>query len=88
MRGAVPSLGREDPPEEGRAAHCSILAWRIPWTLEPGGCVHGVAKGRALTAHTQAGRVCGEDQEDQQSGFLLSSAKFQRVELLLRLGSG
>ena len=28
-------LGREDPPEEGRAAHSSILAWRSPWTEEP-----------------------------------------------------
>ena len=33
----VPSLGREDPPEERKATHCSILAWRIPWTEEPGG---------------------------------------------------
>ena len=33
----VPSLGREDPPEEGMVTHCSILAWRIPWTEEPGG---------------------------------------------------
>ena len=31
------SLGREDPLEEGRATHSSILAWRIPWTEEPGG---------------------------------------------------
>ena len=31
------SLGREDPLKEGMAAHCSILAWRIPWTEEPGG---------------------------------------------------
>ena len=31
------SLGREDPPEEEMAAHSSILAWRIPWTEEPGG---------------------------------------------------
>ena len=29
------SLGREDPLEEGRAAHPSTLAWRIPWTEEP-----------------------------------------------------
>ena len=29
--------GREDPLEEGMATHCSILAWRIPWTEEPGG---------------------------------------------------
>ena len=33
----VPSLGREDPLEEGMATHSSVLAWRIPWTEEPGG---------------------------------------------------
>ena len=32
----VQSLGREDPLEEGTAAYSSILAWRIPWTEEPG----------------------------------------------------
>ena len=31
------SLGQEDPLEEGVAAHSGILAWRIPWTEEPGG---------------------------------------------------
>ena len=30
-------LGREDPMEEDMATHSSILAWRIPWTEEPGG---------------------------------------------------
>ena len=33
----VQSLGREDPLEEGMATHPGILAWRIPWTEEPGG---------------------------------------------------
>ena len=33
----VRSLSREDPLEEGMAAHTSILAWRIPRTEEPGG---------------------------------------------------
>ena len=33
----VRSLGREDPLEKERATHSSILAWRIPWTEEPGG---------------------------------------------------
>ena len=33
----IRSLGREDPLEEGIATHSSILAWRIPWTEEPGG---------------------------------------------------
>ena len=32
----VRSLGREDPLEKGMATHSSILAWRIPWTEEPG----------------------------------------------------
>ena len=41
----VPSLGQEDPLEKGMATHSSILAWRIPWTEEPGGyIVHGVTK--------------------------------------------
>ena len=30
-------LGQEDPLEEDMATNCSILAWRIPWTEEPGG---------------------------------------------------
>ena len=33
----VRSLGQEGPLEEGMATHPSILAWRIPWTEEPGG---------------------------------------------------
>ena len=33
----VRSLGQEDPLEEEMATHSSILAWRIPWTEDPGG---------------------------------------------------
>ena len=33
----VPSLGWEDPLQEGMATHSNILAWRIPWTEGPGG---------------------------------------------------
>ena len=33
----VPSLGGGDPLEKEMATHSSILAWRIPWTEEPGG---------------------------------------------------
>ena len=41
----VQSLGQEDPLEEGMANNSSILAWRIPWTEDPGGTiVHVVAK--------------------------------------------
>ena len=32
----VPSLVWEDPLKEGMSTHLSILAWRIPWTEEPG----------------------------------------------------
>ena len=42
------SPGPEDPLEEGMAPHSTILAWRIPWTEEPGGLpVHRVKKSQA-----------------------------------------
>ena len=36
----VRSLGQKDPLEKEMAARSSILAWRIPWTEEPGGLQH------------------------------------------------
>ena len=33
----VPSLGQEDSLERGMAIYSSVLAWKIPWTEEPGG---------------------------------------------------
>ena len=33
----VQSLGWEDSPEKNMATHSSMIAWRIPWTEEPGG---------------------------------------------------
>ena len=33
----VRSLGQEEPLEEGMTTHSSTVAWRIPWTEEPGG---------------------------------------------------
>ena len=41
----VSSLGQEDPLEQERDTHSTILAWKIPRTEEPGR-VHGVAKGQ------------------------------------------
>jgi len=32
----IPSLGQEDPLEKGMKTHPSILAWRMPWTEDPG----------------------------------------------------
>ena len=37
IRDGGQSLNQGDPLEEGMAAHSSVLAWRIPWTEEPGG---------------------------------------------------
>ena len=55
----IQSLGWEDPLEEGTATHFSILAWRIPWTEEPGGLQFTDSKESDTTeatehAHTQA----------------------------------
>ena len=52
-------LGWEDPLEEGMATYSSILAWRIPWTEEPGRLFHRIAKSRTQlkqpsTQHTIA----------------------------------
>ena len=35
--GDIRDMGQEDPLEKNMTAHSSILAWRIPWTEEPGG---------------------------------------------------
>ena len=44
----VRSLGWEDPLEEGMATYSSILAWRTPWTEEPGGLQ---SKGSQIVKH-------------------------------------
>ena len=41
------SLDQEDPLEEGMVTHSSILAWRIPWTEEPGG-LHSMGSQRVV----------------------------------------
>ena len=48
------SLGWKDPLEKGMATHSSILAWRIPWIVEPGGraTVHRYTKRHDRETHT------------------------------------
>ena len=41
---AVPSLGWEDALEKAIVTHSSILAWKIPWTEEPGGLSMGLQR--------------------------------------------
>ena len=53
----VRSLSQEDPLEEGLATHVSFLAWRAPWTEEPGRLQSRVSKSRTrlkrLNTHTK-----------------------------------
>ena len=46
QKALVRSLGQEDPLEEEKATHSSILAWKIPWTEKSGRLqsVHGVSR--------------------------------------------
>ena len=57
----VQSLGWEDPLEQGMATHSSILAWRIPWTEEPGAYspwTHKELDTREQLTHTHTQTVC------------------------------
>ena len=56
----VQSLGQEDPLEEGMATHSSILAWRIPWTEEPGGLQSRGRKESDMTEQAHASPFKGE----------------------------
>ena len=55
----VRSLGGEDPLEEEMATHSSILAWKIPWTEEPGGLQSmGVTKSWTRPSDLTAASAC------------------------------
>ena len=47
----LPAMGQEDPLEEGMATHFSILAWKIPWTEEPGRLWSMVSQQATTTSH-------------------------------------
>ena len=47
----VQSVGWEDPLKKGMTTHSGILAWRIPWTKEPGGLESVGFKGLGMTEH-------------------------------------
>ena len=50
----IQSQDQEDPLEKGMATHFSILAWRIPWTEDPGGRQSlRVAKESDMTEHAR-----------------------------------
>ena len=87
----VPSLGQEDPLEEGMATHYSILAWRIPRTEEAGG-LQSVRSQRVghdwsywAHRHAHIGRLYGVSMESlditKDKGF--STEKKSSFQLLL-----
>ena len=53
----VQSLGQKGPLEEGMATLPCILAWRIPWTEEPGGFGATVLHTTEVTQYTQVGDI-------------------------------
>ena len=58
----IQSLGQEDPLEEGIVIHSSILAWRIPWTEEPGRLQSMGHKELNTTKEAQAGiKIAGRN---------------------------
>ena len=64
----VRSLGGEDPLEEKMAAHSRILAWRIPWTEEPGGLqVIGLQRVEHMTEVTKHAHTHGRAQKGPTS---------------------
>ena len=75
--GSIPELGRS--LEEGKATHCSILAWRIPWTSP------WVAKSRTRLSDFHYGLL-----SDSSTRFLLCevNAKLPQLFIQLLLGGG
>jgi len=75
----VRSLGREDPLEENMPIHSSVLAWRIPWTGEPGGPwstgSQRVRQNCSDLAHTHVGRRRITEAAGPKSGHPPSSAQ-------------
>ena len=66
----VQPLGQEDPLEEGMATYSSILAWRIPWTEEPGGLQSMESQRAGLNLATKRiGGVCLSNAQGASSSF-------------------
>ena len=66
----VQSLGWEDPLEEDMATHSNILAWRIPWTREPG---------RLQSMGSQRVRLDFVNTHITKTGLLIDSERIERT---------
>ena len=65
------SLGQKDILEEGKATHSSILAWRIPWTEEPGGIQSTGLQIAGQDWSTQFTEVCSLELREGLEGWSL-----------------
>ena len=86
----VGPLSREEPLEKGVATHTSILAWRIPWTEEPGGLedpmdrgawwaiVHGVEKSQTRLSNWHVTYMLTDSREQWTVSILCG--RWKRVE--------
>ena len=68
----VRSLRREDPLEEGMATHSSILAWRTPWTEEPGR-LESMRVGHSWVTKSSPAQHSGEQKIHSKGAVLLGS---------------
>ena len=73
--GSMP--GQEDPLEKGMASHSSILAWRIPWTEEPGGLQSMVS------TNSQWGELEEEGHLGRDVGYILLNCILYRSRKLV-----
>ena len=72
----VRSLGQEDPLEKGMTPHSSILAWKTPWTGEPGGL-------QSIGSQRIRHNLATEQQQHKVSALLL--AKFPLGDIMLNV---
>ena len=75
-------MGREDPLEEEMATHSSALAWRIPWTEEPG---YGPQGRRVMDATEQLNHHQGNRLMNQQTKETISKRKMTGKKVLCKV---
>ena len=72
----VQSLDQEGPLEEGKATHSSILAWRTPWTEEPG-ALQSMGRKESNTEHlSMRAQRCNKHSEPAAPGTLSGDCRF------------
>ena len=77
------SLGQEDSLQEGMETHSSVLAWRVPWTEEPGG-LESIGSQRAGHDWSHLAQHTGWQQQIQQKSVdCVFKGKYPKVTTLI-----